>query len=722
MEDHRSLTLTQELEQTDQVPYTGRLSPGKACFKKENGCPSKWPDTRLSNKTLCQLLERHPTGVNGFTTLPAKSPTKADKFFLEENNNITYDVEGVSCPGDDNAQDKRMNANSHGHNRNSSRPNGSVVTSSTDGWTSDVSVSPGGGPTRQPHQGMLSGQPASHESSTHTSTMLASAGSPANLSGIFRTPATHVDSTQRHLSTGSQFSTLYSSTGGGGGGGGGGSSPLSYANLHGAHPAAVVAAPGSHMPAQYSAFYPQFPSHSGYTHRSMLTGHYPHIESYSAVLQSMGSQVQHASQTQLPRNSYLPGQLPQYSILGGNQRSLSVSTSPGPQVAPRHSPATGQHSGDSAARDIKSPLKYERDLEGHSGGREYSPHYKEERTHSLSSIELGSGGKSVSFKDLPPRHESLCKDQSDYKVPSGKEGSRKHRILTRPSDSAVESSSIDVQSGSHSSNRSSDQPSPKRSKAGYGVSLPIVNPHGVEQGGAEVGAGAPQSSSNLHYPPHFMKGSIIQLANGELKRVEDLQTDDFGQSADISSDLKIDSSTVVRMEEKSSTVVLGFVVGEHKVQVTVEATVEHPFFVFGQGWSSCDPDKTLERYGLECHRLSVGDICISLTHKEVTARGAELSQQQLRQQEENKHLQQNKSPTLTFQAPRSINKCSQSQSEMYLSVSTADSVDKQNSPMDTSTESNQDQHMVDSRPPRKRHWSSSDHNNDSVHNDPAPRS
>ncbi|XP_033755081.1 ataxin-1-like [Pecten maximus] len=708
-----------KLEQSEEVPSTTRPSPEELCLK-QHGCPNRWPETRLSHKTLCQLLARHPTDVNGATTQSPQSPTKADKFFLEENNNITYDVEGVSCPGDDTAEDKRMNANSHGHNRNSSRStNGSVVTSG-DSWTSDVSASPGqsGGPTRQPHQGMLSGRPSSQvqESSTHTSTMLASAGSPANLSGIFRTPATHVDSTQRHLSTGSQFSTLYSSTGGGGGGGGG-SSP--YSNLHGAHQAAVVAAQGSHMQAPYSAFYPQFPSHSGYTHRSMLAAHYPHIESYSAVLQSMGSQVQHASQTQLPRNSYLPGQIPQYSILGGNQRSLSVSTSPGPQVAPRHSPASGQHSGESAARDIKSPLKYERDMEGHSGGREYSPHYKEDRTHSLSSIELGSGGKSVSFKDLPPRHDSLCsKDQSDYKVPSGKEGSRKHRILTRPSDSVIESSSIDVQSGSYSSNRSSDQPSPKRSKTGYGASLP--NPHGasVEQGVVEVGAGAPQSS-NLHYPPHFMKGSIIQLANGELKRVEDLQTDDFGQSADISSDLKIDSSTVVRMEEKSdgSTVVLGFVVGEHRVQVTVEATVEHPFFVFGQGWSSCDPDKTLERYGLECHRLSVGDICISLTHKEVTARGAEISQQQLRHQEENKHLQQGRSPTLTFQTPRSINKCSQSQGEMYFNVSTADSVEKspQNSPMDTDI--NQDQHLVDSRPPRKRHWSSSDHNNDSVHND-----
>ena len=55
------------------------------------------------------------------------------------------------------------------------------------------------------------------------------------------------------------------------------------------------------------------------------------------------------------------------------------------------------------------------------------------------------------------------------------------------------------------------------------------------------------------------------------------------------------------------------------MQVTVEATLEHPFFVFGQGWSSCSPERTLQRYELSCHRLTVGDVCISLTHKDVTA-------------------------------------------------------------------------------------------------------
>ncbi|XP_029446557.1 ataxin-1 [Rhinatrema bivittatum] len=118
-------------------------------------------------------------------------------------------------------------------------------------------------------------------------------------------------------------------------------------------------------------------------------------------------------------------------------------------------------------------------------------------------------------------------------------------------------------------------------------------------------------------PPYFMKGSIIQLANGELKKVEDLKTEDFIQSAEISNDLKIDSSTVERIDDSHSpdVAVIQFAVGEHRAQVSVEVLVEYPFFVFGQGWSSCCPERTSQLFDLPCSRLSVGDVCISLTLK-----------------------------------------------------------------------------------------------------------
>ena len=52
------------------------------------------------------------------------------------------------------------------------------------------------------------------------------------------------------------------------------------------------------------------------------------------------------------------------------------------------------------------------------------------------------------------------------------------------------------------------------------------------------------------------------------------------------------------------------------VQVAVEAAVEHPFYVFGQGWSSVCPKDTLARYQLPCKELKLGDLCISLTHRD----------------------------------------------------------------------------------------------------------
>uniref|UniRef100_A0A8C4HP09 Ataxin 1a n=1 Tax=Dicentrarchus labrax TaxID=13489 RepID=A0A8C4HP09_DICLA len=147
--------------------------------------------------------------------------------------------------------------------------------------------------------------------------------------------------------------------------------------------------------------------------------------------------------------------------------------------------------------------------------------------------------------------------------------------------------------------------------------LPIVpGPPGL------VAPSAPPPTSSTvvppSLPPYFIKGSIIQLADGELKRVEDLKTEDFIQSAEISSELKIDSSTVERIEGSHTSpnfAVVQFSVGEHRAQVSVEVLVEYPFFVFGQGWSSCCPDRTTQLLELPCTKLSVGDVCISLTLK-----------------------------------------------------------------------------------------------------------
>ena len=98
---------------------------------------------------------------------------------------------------------------------------------------------------------------------------------------------------------------------------------------------------------------------------------------------------------------------------------------------------------------------------------------------------------------------------------SGKEGSLKHRILARP-------------------------PEPPKRRA--------VAPHNT----------------------NFTKGSLIQLANGELRRVEDMRTEDFVSSAEKSPALRLDPSTVVRIQEGAGgTARLTLSYGEHNTQVVV---------------------------------------------------------------------------------------------------------------------------------------------------------
>ena len=77
----------------------------------------------------------------------------------------------------------------------------------------------------------------------------------------------------------------------------------------------------------------------------------------------------------------------------------------------------------------------------------------------------------------------------------------------------------------------------------------------------------PQSQSSHH--SHFQLGSLIQLATGELKRVENLSTEDFLRSAKTSSEVKIDQSVVtsIDLHVERGVASIAFSVGQEKVQV-----------------------------------------------------------------------------------------------------------------------------------------------------------
>ncbi|XP_064466403.1 ataxin-1-like isoform X2 [Ornithodoros turicata] len=251
-----------------------------------------------------------------------------------------------------------------------------------------------------------------------------------------------------------------------------------------------------------------------------------------------------------------------------------------------------------------------------------SPPVREQRRHSVQSpIPFAIYEKETEV-------ESVIANRSPgpYRMPSGKEGSLKHRILhpppsiniTEPPPAVLDSAPLSAPPIRTS--REDAMPSPKFTR----VLDPVMPRLAVSASPSSSKTEIPSSHTAtpaLHYPAYFMKGSIIQLGNGLLKKVEDLNTDDFINSASVSRDLRIDSSRVVRIAdlpgstEAGVVALLSFSVGQNQVQVTVEAPTEHPFFVFNQGWSSCSPERSLQRYRLRCHQLAVGDVCISLTHR-----------------------------------------------------------------------------------------------------------
>ncbi|KAG8274045.1 poly(G) binding [Homalodisca vitripennis] len=136
----------------------------------------------------------------------------------------------------------------------------------------------------------------------------------------------------------------------------------------------------------------------------------------------------------------------------------------------------------------------------------------------LSPLEAYPGPQSPQYSPPAPAKpgQSLLKDKK-FKVPSGKEGSLKHRILTRPD--------------------------PKKKKP----TVTIQTPPEVQ---------TPVATNNNIPTPSFNKGSLIQLASGELRKVEDMRTEDFVSSAEKSPALRLDPSTVVRID--NSTAAKGF--------------------------------------------------------------------------------------------------------------------------------------------------------------------
>lgn len=111
-----------------------------------------------------------------------------------------------------------------------------------------------------------------------------------------------------------------------------------------------------------------------------------------------------------------------------------------------------------------------------------------------------------------------------------------------------------------------------------------------------------------------MRGTQLHVVNGDIKKVEDLSSDDFLRCAAESDDVIVNASIVraIRINSAGSVTIV-FETGIEQQQVPLKCQIEQPFFVLGKGWSSCNPRKTGENYGLDCQTLQVDDVCVVLT-------------------------------------------------------------------------------------------------------------
>ena len=341
-----------------------------------------------------------------------------------------------------------------------------------------------------------------------------------------------------------------------------GNIPSFSSNVFPAHTPQHVAIP------HYGHVYPSF---SGTFPGSALLSSYPGL-TYSQVLANLGNQ-HHVDQ--LPRPPYLPSShIPHHQFPSG----ITPTNSPGPSGLPR--PYT-------PGQPVTPP-------------QPVAPGHLSSEPHHRKSPKLES-------KDTPARQPLLAGSPKEPKTVAGRpstsglkgpatpdthrhgplsETSRKQRLSRGGPEHAHSEGYLDVKPAGKADESSAKRP--KMGLAGLPPPLQPVHTTGLPQTSSASSASygqilppppplQPDLYPTPHYPPHFMKGSIIQLASGELKRVEDLRTDDFVNSAEISPDLKIDSSTVVRVEEnhERGTAILGFSVGEHKIQVCKQLPTEH---------------------------------------------------------------------------------------------------------------------------------------------------
>ena len=114
--------------------------------------------------------------------------------------------------------------------------------------------------------------------------------------------------------------------------------------------------------------------------------------------------------------------------------------------------------------------------------------------------------------------------------------------------------------------------------------------------------------TEIHNAPHFKKGSVIELGNKTLKRIEEITADDLMQFSGsnclkFAKVDKIQMSNGVGVTQKPS---IEITLISNLSSLTTTASIEQPFISKDDGWVSASPQITTQLYGLPCQPIKIG--------------------------------------------------------------------------------------------------------------------
>lgn len=103
----------------------------------------------------------------------------------------------------------------------------------------------------------------------------------------------------------------------------------------------------------------------------------------------------------------------------------------------------------------------------------------------------------------------------------------------------------------------------------------------------------------------FISGTLVLMANGTQKEIENIQVGDSVLSYNFQSK-QIEAKKVIELVSPIHTkmVEIDFTDGNKNLN-----TFDHPYFIKDKGWASYDPDMTFEKYNLKVEKIENGDVC-----------------------------------------------------------------------------------------------------------------